>query len=81
MALCGHSGDPHLTRIPEAAEASKCGPLVFTFSLLLASIFIGNNRVFRKKKNSFQEKQKEVQSRHSENTKGNKTSKTQSIAN
>lgn len=80
MALCGHSEDPHLTRIPEAAGASKCGPLMFTFSLLLASIFIGNNRVFRKK-NSLQEKQKEVQSRHSENTKGNKTSKTQSIAN
>lgn len=58
MALCGHSEDPNLTRIPEAAGASKCGPLVSTFSLLLASIFIGNNRVFRKKIHSKENRMK-----------------------
>lgn len=75
MALCDDSEDPNLTWIPEAAEAlsvdhwwplSHCSWHQYLFVIIKFS-----------EKNSFQEKQ----SGHSEDTKGNKTSKIQSTAN
>lgn len=75
MALCDHSEELNLTWIPGAAEAlsvdhwwppSHCSWHQYLFVIIEFS-----------EKNSFQEKQ----SRHSENTEGNKTSKIQSTAN